>query len=81
MINTIFKLGAFVWAKLSGNSNSEAPVKYIFMKRVMFFLVLFLILWALINPESLADRLRRAYDVLPTEFIGAVATFLSGVLF
>ena len=77
MISSLLKVGGFIFDKLKGNP--DKPPRYVFMKRVSFFVVLALLLWALVHPESLFIRLERAAEIMPDWFMALLTTMFASV--
>lgn len=72
-----FALDKFGVAK-SAVSNAPRP-NMLYMKRIMFAAASILVLWALVDAESLATRLEMASEILPSWFTGLLLTVFSGV--
>ncbi len=79
MMGALLKIGGFIADKFTGKG--DTPARYVFMKRVTLFVLLALLTWAIIDPESLGMRLEHASEVLPDWFQAAVATILAGIWF
>ena len=82
MISFFKTIFPFIVSKLGNGFEPKTPTikpALIYMKRVVFSIVLVLAVWGFIDPLSLTLRLQHAASILPVWFVEALVILFTGI--